>query len=207
MLPFIAVPIAVPETGLQAQAQVQTIQAPPSPTIPNVPFYSQFKDIQSPKWQNVGCGITSLAMVINFYKPAATLVDTLLKQGIAAGAYKKGVGWTYKGLIKLSQKYGLNGDYYDLSKLDAKTAFAKFQNFLRDGPVILSVRNRFNPKSTVPHLVVINGIYNDAVYYNDPAAKTGMKKITTAEFLKSWKKKVIVLRPPTGVSGEQLTLR
>src|ERR1700690_2125492 len=85
-------------------------------SIPDVPFYSQFKDITSPTWQKVGCGVASLAMVIDYYEPAVP-VNTLLKQGIAAGAYLQSAGWTYKGLIQLAQKYGLSGNSYDLGAL------------------------------------------------------------------------------------------
>jgi ABC-type bacteriocin/lantibiotic exporter with double-glycine peptidase domain len=57
------------------------------------------------------------------------------------------------------------------------------------------VHYKFDPKSTIPHLVVVDGIVGGVVYYNDPAAKTGEKQISTADFLKGWKKKVIVVRP------------
>ncbi|MES2135313.1 MAG: C39 family peptidase [Patescibacteria group bacterium] len=163
-------------------------------TVPDVPFYSQFADITSAKWQKVGCGVASLAMVVDYYKPAVS-VDTLLKEGIASGAYLKNAGWTYKGLIQLSTKYGLAGDSYDLGKLSTKVAFAKFIAQLEDGPVIASVHYKFDPKSTIPHLVVIDGIKDGVLYYNDPAAKTGQKQISTADFLKAWKKRFIVIRP------------
>ncbi len=134
--------------------------------------------------------------MINFYEPNAISVNTLLKQGIAAGAYDQNAGWIYQGLIHLAQKYGLGGNYYDLSKMDAKTAFDRFKNYLKDGPVILSVHYKFDPKSAIPHLVVIDGITNNVVYYNDPAAKAGEKQISIANFLKGWKRKVITIRPP-----------
>ena len=78
---------------------VQTIPSPASPEvstkiIPEVPFYSQFKDISSAKWQKVGCGVTSLAMVIEYYNPDSVSVNTLLNEGIAAGAYLNSAGWT-----------------------------------------------------------------------------------------------------------------
>lgn len=163
-------------------------------SIPDVPFYSQFKDITSPTWQKVGCGVASLAMVIDYYKPAVP-VNTLLTQGIAAGAYLQSAGWTYKGLIQLAQKYGLSGNSYDLGASSATTAFAKLKTYLREGPVIVSIHYKFDPKSTIPHLVVIDGIKGDTLYYNDPAAKAGEKTISTTEFLKAWKKRFIVLRP------------
>jgi len=201
MLVFMVLLFTVLGSAFPAQAEAmqvqeaQTIRPVAQIPTPKVPFYSQFKDIQSPKWQKVGCGIASLTMIIDFYTPNAVSVNTLLTQGIAAGAYDQNAGWIYKGLIQLSQKYGLDGAYHDLSKLDSQTAFAQFKKYLQDGPVILAVHYKFDPKSTIPHLVVINGIDNDVVYYNDPAAQVGEKKISTADFLKGWKKKIIVIRP------------
>jgi len=183
---------SAPPQTLQAETLKKEIA---TSTISTVPFYSQFKDITSAAWQKVGCGVASLAMIIDFYKSDTVSVNALLKQGIAENAYLKNAGWTHKGLIQLSKKYGLGGNSYDLSKLSTKASFAEFKNQLKDGPVIASVHYKFDPKSTIPHLVVINGIEGDTIYYNDPAAKTGQKQISTADFLKAWKKKFIVIRP------------
>ncbi len=207
MLAFFALLFAAPH--IAAASGVQTIQIQhvqdigpiAQATVPDVPFYSQFTDIQSPKWQKVGCGITDLAMVINYYRPEAVSVSMMLKKGIAAGAYDPNAGWIYKGLIKLSQTYGLDGTYYDLSKLSAEAAFNQFKVYLKDGPVILSVHYKFDPKSTIPHLVVINGIKDGMVYYNDPATTKGTKQISVTNFLKGWKRKVIVIRPLKESSG------
>ncbi len=174
----------------------------PPVTVAIVPFYSQFTDITSPSWKKVGCGITSLAMVIDFYKPAVS-VNTLLGQGIAMGAYDHNAGWIYSGLIRLGKKYGLDGKSYDLGGSSSKTALAQFKTYLKDGPVIASIHYQFNPESTIPHLVVIDGIDKDIVYYNDPAAKTGEKQISVTRFLAGWKKRFIVLRP---VNAEQVAL-
>lgn len=166
-----------------------------STTIPQVPFYSQFKDIKSPKWQQAGCGITDLAMLINYYKPHTVVVDALLKEAVADGAFDPNAGWIYAGLIRVAQKYGLDGKYYDLSALDRATAFKRFTAILKEGPVILSVHYQFKPASTLKHLIVINGMDAEYVYYNDPAAFVGQKKVTIANFLKGWKQKVIAIRP------------
>ena len=165
------------------------------PTIPSVPFYSQFNDITSPVWQKVGCGIASLTMIVDYYVPNAVSVNTLLARGIASGAYLKNAGWIHKGLVDLSKKYKLDGKTYDLSRLDSKKAFATFSDYLKDGPVIVSVHYKFEPTNPIPHLVVITGIKDGVVYYNDPAAKTGGKQISTADFLKAWKQRFIVIRP------------
>jgi|CXWL01.1.fsa_nt_gi ABC-type bacteriocin/lantibiotic exporter with double-glycine peptidase domain len=163
-------------------------------TTADVPFYSQFKEITSTKWQKVGCGVASLAMVIDYYTEAVP-VNTLLKQGIASGAYLESVGWTYKGLIQLANKYGLEGRSYDLKSSGKDTAFTRFKKELKNGPVIASVHYKFDPKSTIPHLVVIDEIRDGLVYYNDPAEKVGGKTISTEVFLKAWKMRFIVVRP------------
>ncbi|MCX6820176.1 MAG: C39 family peptidase [Candidatus Adlerbacteria bacterium] len=171
-----------------------TIQETPIHTVAAVPFYSQFKDITSTAWKKVGCGITDLAMVIDYYKPAVS-VDTLLTQGIAVGAYLKNAGWSYQGLISVAKKYGLDGSSYDVATLGNRAALAQLTEHLKNGPVIVSVHYKFDPKSKVPHLVVLNGIDGDTLYYNDPAAQTGDKQISTADFLAGWKKRFIVIRP------------
>ncbi len=147
-----------------------------------------------------GCGVTSLAMVVDFYTPGIISVNKMLGQGIALGAYINNVGWSYAGLIKLAQKYGLDGKSYDLSSSTSAVAFDQFKNSLASGPVIVSVHYKFDPKSPLPHLLVVDGISNDTIYYNDPAAKTGDQEISTADFLKGWKKRFIVVRPPEKVA-------
>ncbi len=211
MLFFIAPTVAIPQMALYSQAQSTQAQIAQSSnignphSIPAVPFYSQFKNITSPKWQKVGCGITSLAMIIDFYKADTVSVNTLLGQGLAAGAYDMNGGWIASGLIQLSRTYGLDGIRYDLSNLNSANAFNKFTNFLKDGPVIAAVHYKFDPKSTIPHLVVIDGFDNGVIYYNDPAAKMGEKTISVANFLRGWKKKIIVIRPKQGTSENVLT--
>lgn len=166
-----------------------------SSSVHVVPFYSQFKDIHSLPWQNVGCGIASLAMIIDYYSEDTISVDALLKDGIEAGAYNKKNGWIHEGLITLSKEYGLIGRSYDLKSLGKDESFEKLKSYLAAGPIMASVYYKFDPKSKIPHLVVIDGVKEGYVYYNDPAAKSGQKKITIENFEKGWKKRLIVIRP------------
>lgn len=165
------------------------------PVVPEVPFYSQFKDIHAAEWQKLGCGIASLAMLIDFYQPKTVSVDNLLKQGISAGAFINGAGWSHKGLVLLAGKYSLEGETYDLSRSNAKTAFAQLEEILKEGPVIASIHYKFDPKNPIPHLVVINGVSNDLIYYNDPASASGGKNISVQSFIEAWKQRFIVIRP------------
>lgn len=166
-------------------------------TVANVPFHSQLTEITSHAWQMQGCGITSLAMIIDYYNAdKGVSVNSLLAQGIAAGAFINNVGWSYGGLIKVSKKYGLDGKTYDLSGSTMASAFAGIKKELLNGPVIASVHYQFKKNSPLPHLVVIDGIDGDTVYYNDPANKiAGEQKISATNFQLGWKKRMIVIRP------------
>ncbi len=188
---------AVPADSAASHAPlVQEVQAfARTAAIPTVPFLSQFKDISSSVLGKKGCGITSLAMLIDYYDKTKVSVDTLLTQGLQAGAYESGAGWTYKGLIAVSKKYGLDGASYDLARSDAAYAFSMFQNHLRDGPLIASVHYKFDPRNAIPHLVVITAIRDGLVYYNDPAAQAGGKSISISVFRKAWKQRFIAIRP------------
>ena len=102
----------------------------PDASIPDVPFYSQFRDITSPKWQKLACGVADLSIIINFYKPGAVAPDILLWEGIRAGAFIDGRGWSHQGLVNLGRPYGFEGKTYDFSKLEKVDAFAELKKIL-----------------------------------------------------------------------------
>ena len=191
-------PIAAAPPAPPATTDPHTNTQPATKTGPvfTVPFYSQFADISSPKWQKVGCGITGLAMLIDYYKPAVS-VDTLLQQGLAANAYLSNAGWTYAGLIKVAERYGVTGQSFDFGGASMDTAFTKLSQALHDGPVMVSVHYTFDPKNPIPHLVIANGIKDGKLYYNDPAAKSGAGSIPISTFQKAWKKRYITFWPTT----------
>lgn len=156
-----------------------------------VPFYSQFGDITSKTWQKVGCGVASLAMIVGYYTHEYVSVDTLLAQGIKNGAYDNTAGWTYAGLIGLSHRYGLEGVTRDYRSSSMEAALSKLKASLKTGPVMASVHYTFTPSNPIPHLVVVTGITDDKVYYNDPAEQSGHHSISVTKFISSWKKRYI----------------
>jgi len=160
-----------------------------------VPFFSQFKDISSTKWQKIGCGVASLAMLIDYYKPGEVSVDNLLNEGINSGAYLTNQGWTHQGLASLADDHGLKGKPYDFSNMSMDNAFSQIKTALEKGPVIASVHYTFDPKNPIPHLVVINSIVGETVTYNDPADDSGGKKISATTFKSAWKKRYIAVLP------------
>lgn len=181
----------VPTANIAAQTNIKSNNYS---TVFTVPFYSQFTDISAVEWRKVGCGIASLAMLIEYYEPGSVTVDKLLNEGITSGAYLDDAGWTHSGLINLSKKYGLTGGSYDMAGQSMESAFSKLKDVLKEGPVMVSVHYTFDPKNPIPHLVVINGVSEGRVYYNDPAEKSGAGSITIEKFQSSWKKRYIEIR-------------
>lgn len=160
-----------------------------------VPFYSQFADISSPSWQKVGCGIASLAMLIDFYSDDIESVDELLNRGLSAGAFLRDAGWIHQGLINLASKYDLTGESVSLSLLSLDDAFSELEKVLSEGPVMASVHYTFESTNPIPHLVVINGVKDGKVFYNDPAETNGGGSLSVEKFKQAWKKRYIEIRP------------
>lgn len=186
-------PEPTPEVVIEVKEKVQQPKADVTQKtdVFSVPFYSQLTDITAPAWKKIGCGIASLAMLIKFYNPDSfTSVDTLLKEGIAIDAYSS-AGWTYAGLIEVSHKYGLDGTTHDFGGSSMDVAFAAFEKALIVGPVMASVHYTFTPTNPIPHLVIVNGIKDDTLFYNDPAEPRGDGSIPVAQFKSSWKKRYI----------------
>lgn len=176
------------------EAPVEPTTQPIRDSVPTVPFYSQFTDISDPNWKKIGCGIAGLAMIVDYHGNAVP-VDTLLQEGIDASAYLENVGWTYAGLIAVSNDYGLDGASYDLAGQSMESAFSAFEQAVADGPVIASVYYTFTPGHPIPHLVVVNGITDGTVHYNEPAEPTGEGTISVADFKAAWKKRYIEFWP------------
>ena len=166
----------------------------------DVPYYSQFQDIPAVEWQKKGCGVASLAMAIDFYKSEDTSVPALLKEAILSGAYVKNVGWSHQGLVNLAAKHGLIGKRHDFTQFKAQKAFLELKYVLNDGPVIASIRNKFDPNATLGHLVVLTGYDDQFVFYHDPAGPKTERKISNAGFLAGWQRVVISVRAPSVVA-------
>ena len=190
---FLGVPGTVSPTPAVAQVSESTATiSTETPQANEVPFFSQFTDISSPEWKKIGCGIASLGMIMEYYKPGTVSVDALLADGIRKGAYSD-AGWTYKGLIDVSSAYGFTGESFDIA--GRADAFAQFTDAVAQGPVIASVFYTFTPGHPIPHLVVVTKIEGDTVFYNDPAEKAGGGTISVDAFTKAWKKRYIEIYP------------
>lgn len=104
-------------------------------------------------WQERGCGIASLRMIIASLNSNVNLPNykTLINQGIEINAYCP-QGWIHNGLLNLAKRYMIDGRCYrNKSSLDVASA-------LKNGELcICSVSVCFDQNKKGGHLIVING--------------------------------------------------
>jgi predicted double-glycine peptidase len=173
----------------------EDIPEEPAHAIPTIPFYSQFTDIHKAGWQKIGCGIASLAMIVNYYSPGEATVDELLEEGIASGAYIASAGWSHQGLAHLAEAHGFSSTPRDMSGWSMDAAYEELKDALEEGMVIASVYYTFTPGHPIPHLVVVRGIEDGTVYYSDPSEQNGNGSLSVEKFKAAWKKRYIAVRP------------
>lgn len=109
---------------------------------------------QALHWQERGCGIVSLRMVITALNPNANLPNykDLIDEGIGIGAYCS-KGWIHQGLLSLGKKYNINGTCY------RNKSYLDIANSIKKGELcICSVSVCFNQHKKGGHLIVVNGI-------------------------------------------------
>ena len=187
----------------------------------NVPFYSQIKNIENPSWQLEGCGVTSLKMVLDFYKPIKESVDELFKLGVDLNGYSKEDGWYHHSLVQIARKFGLKGItrnwsiHQDFLTSLRNRRFTKEEiqilekQLLEEGilgiinqlkqkhPVMASVKSGFSPNGS-GHLVVLIGLNKNGFILHDPFDQTKKGQaieIDFETFKQSWSKRAIVILP------------
>jgi uncharacterized protein YvpB len=159
--------------------------------ILDVPYYSQFKDAQKEEWKPNACGIASLKMVLDFYRPTDTTIDDLYQKGLDLNSYLENIGWYHHGLVNIAQTLGYKGitrswgiNQETLEKLQSRRfteqdiTIAKDQQMaealytlkseINQGhPIILSLPRNFT-KGGSGHLVVLIGFDDQGFYFHDP---------------------------------------
>lgn len=173
----------------------------------DVPYYSQFLDIEDRYWMPRACGIVALKMVLDFYLPAQTgkknippimeLVDTCSK----AGGYGKS-GWFHDALVSLARSFGLEA--YRKEKMDIEDGTREIINNLREGNPVLVSAVKYILGQTKFHMVVATGFEEKngvltGIYYHDPEAIDKLKGrhvfVDINTFKREWRKMAIFIHP------------
>ena len=187
---------------------VQIRHGPQHITQHDVPFTSQYADIGHHEWRARGCGIAALKMVLDYWHDRnvtqyAVVLDTLLREGLEAGSYRDGIGWTHRGLVRIAHRYGYDGFSVDYASNgpNPKTAVAAWDALILElerGPVLASVFSRMDPGRGGGHIIVITGFHDGIVAYNDPEEleeHEGRKLLALDVFLRAFKRRFIIIRP------------
>ncbi len=160
-----------------------------------IPLYSQFLDVSLKDWRDRSCGIVALKMLMEFLGAETPNADTLIKEGIEAGAYIPNVGWKHQGLVDLAVQHGLRGERFDWSGRTPGEALRNLKKLLASGPVLCSIHRDFDPERG-GHLIVVTGMENRSVSYADPAAERRDEisaSVPVQMFMDGWKCRGIVI--------------
>lgn len=124
----------------------------------DIPFYPQKWDL--PRWRELGfksyedaeywerssCGALCLKMAVDAFlnekhKPLSSPISELIQQGVSLDAYSDALGWMHKGLVAMSNEYGIPARAYKFRKP------SDIHNFLAQGGLpIVSIKVGFVPK-------------------------------------------------------------
>lgn len=168
----------------------------------DVPFTSQFADLGDHQWRARGCGIAALKMVMDFWGNAPSL-DELLREGLVAGAYREGIGWSHRGLAMVAQAHGYQASNVDVAPASptpetADQAWQMLIGELERGPVLVSVWRSLDPQPHGGHIVVLTGWDGTLVSFNDPierSASEGQKVLVREVFMRLFKQRWIIIHP------------
>ena len=99
----------------------------------------QFPSLEEGKyWTMRSCGIASLRMVLDGYGKNVERHGPMIEKGVAAGAYKPGIGWIHWGLAHMAADYGIYGE-----ALRDKTVEDLKQELDNGHPCIISIAPSF----------------------------------------------------------------
>ena len=177
--------------------------------ILDIPYYSQYLDVDDPQWKARSCGIVCLKMVMDYYKPDNRKIIDLVNEGVAKGGYCQ-YGWIHNVLVKMANERGLMASRKEYKSQDDKerkklerAAIKEITSCLKDNqPVIVSAVRNFSETDKF-HLVVLTGFEKKGrgiggFYYNDPDSQSreeGKNKFVPIDvFKKHWRKMAIYVK-------------
>lgn len=173
-----------------------------------VPFISQYEDLADPEWQWRGCGIVSLKMMLDYWhaydaRYRTMELNELHRAGVAAGAYVEHVGWSHRGLVSLAHGLGYESYNRDWASngptpKSADGAWEALALELNQGPVLTSVFSGLEPSRRGGHLVVVTGLEEGLVHFNDPEQRDeqeGRRLLALVSFKRAFKRRYVMVRP------------
>jgi uncharacterized protein YvpB len=152
----------------------------------NVPYYSQFVDIQDPFWMLRACGAVSLKMVGEFHGVPVPDVLTLCNEAKERGGYDMSNGWMHEYLVTKAHELGLHAE----RKEGLQTADEVIGSLEKGNPVIVSVEKRVLEQKRF-HILVIVGYEDGQFIYHEPEStdkeRGSYRMCSTETFMEYWR--------------------
>lgn len=141
----------------------------------DVPYYSQYADIQDPFWMLRGCGACALKEILEFYGKEASDLVTLCNEAKEAGGYDMENGWVHDYLVSKAASCGLPA-----FRKEGISDLNEIISYLNEGkPVMVSVEKRVLEQTRF-HIIVLTGFEEEngeisSLYYHE-SESTNKKK-------------------------------
>ena len=172
-------------------------------TILNVPYSSQYLSIKEKMLALTACGMTSVYMVLKYYKVKCSSLEGLVRKGVKNGGYSKS-GWLHGYLIQTFTENGISSQRKEHMK---DSAIKEIGDSLKTGnPVIISMQ-RFSFDRRIFHMVVLVGVREkklenekgetkiEGFFYHDPAGLNPEEVtnlfVPVGVFLQYWRRMAI----------------
>lgn len=158
----------------------------------NVPYYSQFLDINDPFWMLRACGATCLKMVAEFDGAEVPDILSLCNEAKERGGYDMQNGWVHDYLVSKAKEFGLESH-----RAEGFTSLDEIYASLDAGnPVIVSVEKRVLEQKRF-HMIVLVGYEGDNIFYHEPEStdrEKGQYRTCDVEVFKNyWRGKAIFI--------------
>lgn len=164
-----------------------------------VPYYSQFIDIQDPFWMIRACGAVAMKSVAQFKGKAMPELISLCEEAKVKGGYHLENGWVHDYIVSRLQETGV-----DVYRREGLTDTHEIQSSLEAGnPVIVSVEKRVLEQTRF-HIIVLVGYEKNEegnitdFYYHESEStdktRGAYRKCTVETFMQYWRGKAIFSR-------------
>ncbi len=163
----------------------------------DVPYYSQFIDVEDCFWMLRACGATSLKMVAEFEGASVPSIESLCGEAKERGGYHMENGWIHDYLILKAEELGLRA-----YRKEGLTTTDELVAHLNSGhPVVVSVEKRVLEQKRF-HILVLTGHEEiDGVRsftYHEPEStqkeRGQHRKVPEAIFIEYWRGKALFLK-------------